>query len=110
MARASGGNKRVVSPANMRSEKRKESVLPVERRRSALRRDLNDMVRDPTGGLSEAKLWASLGKAIAAYLLMSNATYIIAYWDALAILLLIMVAPDLIKKVLNLKYQQGVSK
>ena len=79
-------------------------------RRSILRRDLNDIVRDPSGNVSEAKLWASLGKAIAAYLMMSNAAHIIAYWDALAILLLAMIAPDLIKKVLTLKYQQGVSK
>ena len=110
MARTSSGDEGMVSPANLRTEKRKESILPIDRRRSALRRDLNDMVRDPAGGLSEAKLWASLGKAIAAYLLMSNAAHIIAYWDALAILLLIMVAPDLIKKILNLKYQQGVTK
>jgi hypothetical protein len=68
------------------------------------------MVRDPEGNVSEAKLWASLGKAIAAYLLMSNSAHIIAYWDALAILLVAMIAPDLIKKVLTLKYQPGGGK
>ncbi len=74
-------------------------------RRSAIRRDLNDMVRDPEGRVSEAKLWASLAKAIAAYLMVTNSAHIIAYWDALAILLIAMIAPELIKKVLALKYQ-----
>ena len=96
----------MVPPANLRAKKRKESVLSVDRRRSVLRRDLNDMVRDPSGNVAEAKLWASLGKAIAAYLLMSNSAHIIAYWDALAVLLLILVAPDLIKKVLNLRKER----
>ena len=76
-------------------------------RRSVLRRDLNDMVRDPEGRVSEAKLWASLGKAICAYLLMYNRDAIIRNWDALAVMLVIMVAPDILKKLLSMKYGNG---
>lgn len=69
-----------------------------------LRRDLNDLVRTPTGQVAEAKVWSNVGKFIAAYLLLHYSEYIIERWDALTILLTILVLPDLFKKVLEMKY------
>ena len=79
--------------------------MPTRDRRIAnVRRDLNDLVRTPQGQVSEAKVWSNVGKFIAAYLLLHHAQYIIERWDALTILLTILVLPDLFKKVLEMKY------
>ena len=75
-----------------------------ELRHANLRRDVNDLVRAEDGKVSEAKLWTNIGKGIAAYMLVYHTGYIVDRWDALAILLLILVAPDMVKKLLTLKY------
>ena len=74
------------------------------RRTASLRRDLNDLVRTPEGKVAEAKVWSNVGKFIAAWLLIHHTEYIIERWDALTILLTILVLPDLFKKVLEMKY------
>ena len=72
-----------------------------------LRRDLNDVVRDVSGKVSAAKVSALVGQSIAAYLLLKHAQAVIERWDALAILLTILVAPDNFRKVINMKYSSG---
>lgn len=81
-----------------------KSKKPPEHRHANVRRDLNDLVRDESGRVSEAKAWASVGKLAAVYLLIYHSENVINHWDALAILLLIVVAPDLLKKWLTMKY------
>tara|TARA_R110000868_G_scaffold139682_1_gene354714 strand:+ start:249 stop:539 length:291 start_codon:yes stop_codon:yes gene_type:complete len=77
------------------------------KRGSILRRDLNDVVRDVSGKVSAAKVSALVGQSIAAYLLLKHAQAVIERWDALAILLTILVAPDNFRKVINMKYSSG---
>jgi len=77
----------------------------VKDKRNVLRRDLNDVVRSPDGRVSEAKLWASAGKAASLFLIMRYSESVIAHWDVLAVLLLVLVAPDLLKKMVAMKYQ-----
>lgn len=80
-------------------------VAPREQRsRVTIRRDLNDLVRDANGRVSSAKVGMNTGQLIAAYLLLKHSQFIIDRWDALAILLTILVAPDMFKKFINLKY------
>ena len=69
-----------------------------------LRRDFNDLVRDQNGQVSEAKAWANVGKGIAAYLLIEHTQYIVDRWDALITLLCILVLPDMLKKIITMKY------
>ena len=69
-----------------------------------MRRDFNDLVRGPDGLVSEAKVWANVGKGIAAYLLIEHTQYIVDRWDALITLLCILVLPDMLKKIIAMKY------
>ena len=78
-----------------------------EKRHHTIRRDLNDLIRSEDGKVSEAKVWTNAGKCIAAWLLLHHTEYIVERWDALTILLLILVAPDLVKKVVTMKYGQA---
>lgn len=87
-------------------KKPEKKIVDKERRAVNVRRDLNDMVRDPFGRVTEAKVWANVGKCIAAYLLVVYSDTIIAKWDTLTILLTILVLPDLAKKVIEMKWGQ----
>ena len=79
-----------------------------ERRTQLLRRDLNDLVRNADGRVSEAKTWAVIGKACAVWLLLHHTEYIVDRADALAVLLSIVILPDVFKKIIDAKY--GVHK
>ena len=78
-----------------------------DKRKVSIRRDLNDLVRGLDGKVSAAKTSALLGQGIAAYLLLAHSQTVLERWDALAILLTILVAPDSFRKVVNLKYSAG---
>jgi hypothetical protein len=73
-------------------------------RKQLLRRDLNDIVRAEDGKVSEAKLWANAGKGTAFFLLLNYSEKVIQTWDSLAILLLILIMPDLVKQLIKMKY------
>lgn len=81
-----------------------------ERRTARLRRDFNDIARSPDGRVSEAKLWSSAGKAAALFLLVRHAESVIESWDVLAVLLLVLIAPDLFKKFIAVRYPQTTQK
>lgn len=73
-------------------------------RHRAWRRDLNALVRDPDQRVSEAKLWANIGKALICYVLLFPNATLLEHWEGFAIMLLFLIAPDLVKKMLTLKY------
>lgn len=81
-----------------------------ERRTAKLRRDFNDIARSPDGRVSEAKLWASAGKAASLFLLIRHSESVIESWDVLAVLLLVLIAPDLFKKFLAMRYAAAQSR
>lgn len=75
-----------------------------DRRTSTLRRDLNSIVRSDNGEFSLTKLIGYCGQGIAGYLLIHHAEYIVDRWDALSILLCALIAPDMVKRIINFKY------
>lgn len=77
------------------------------RRGSTLRRDLNDLVREESGRLSPTKIGTLVGQWLAVKLIIENGTAIIANWDSLTVLFAVLIAPELFKKMMNLKYGNG---
>lgn len=75
-----------------------------ERRSPSVRRDLNDLVRDDKGKVSNTKIGTLLGQGMAIKLLWDNGTAIIANWDSLTVLFAMLIAPELFKRLMNLKY------
>lgn len=75
-----------------------------ERRQSVLRRDLNDLVRDESGRLSPTKIGTLVGQWLAVKLILSHGSEIIANWDSLTVLFSVLIAPELFKKLMNMKY------
>lgn len=79
--------------------------MGAERRRgSILRRDLNDLVRDESGRLSPTKIGTLVGQWLSVKLILENGTAIIANWDSLTVLFSVLIAPELFKKLMNMKY------
>lgn len=78
--------------------------LPLaEKRKSTLRRDLNESVRAPDGTFSEAKAWSNVGKLLCAWLIVGYTEMVLKTEYTLFTLLLFLIAPDLIKKFLVLR-------
>ena len=75
-----------------------------EKRHGGIRRDLNEIVRDEGGKISLGKVGTAVGQFIAAKLLLQHSEFIIDRADSLAILLLLLIAPEMVKKFLTLKY------
>ena len=75
-----------------------------ERRHLSVRRDVNDLVRDESGHVSQYKVGSLLGMLTAWYLLIHHAETLIDHWDALVILLTILVAPNAFAKLINTKF------
>lgn len=75
-----------------------------------MRRGLNDLVRNPEGKVSESKVWANVGKCIAVYLLLRYPVDILGRYDTLLILFGVLVFPDIIKKMISMKYDHSAPK
>lgn len=78
-----------------------------ERRQSILRRDLNDLVRDESGHLSPAKIGTLVGQWLSVKLILQHGDKLIGNWDSLTVLFTVLVAPELFKKLVNMKYGAG---
>jgi hypothetical protein len=81
-------------------------VTKPDKRGSILRRDLNDLVRDESGRLSPTKIGTLIGQWLAAHLILTQGAAIIANWDSLTVLFLVLIAPEMFKKLINMKYGQ----
>ena len=81
-----------------------------DKRRATIRRDLNDLVRDEDGHLSAVKIGTLIGQWLAIKLILENGAAIIANWDSLTVLFSVLIAPDLFKRLVTLKYGNGGSK
>jgi len=76
----------------------------VERRESVLRRDINELVRDPTGKVSAGKVGSIVGQFIAAKYLLVHNGQLIDKPEALLILLGVLTVPEVVKKFVTMKY------
>lgn len=68
-----------------------------------LRDDLNDLIRDPTGKVSEAKTFAVAFKTVFLYIFWGHANVILSDWGILAVVVCTFVAPDLLKKLISMR-------
>ena len=78
-----------------------------DRRHGTIRRDLNDLVRDESGGLSPTKIGTLVGQWLSVKLILEHGSEIIANWDSLTVLFMVLIAPEIAKKALNMKYGNG---
>ena len=90
----------------MDSKKNKQ----VDKRHSVLRRDFNDLVREESGRLSPTKIGTLVGQWLSVKLILENGSEIIANWDSLTVLFFVLIAPELAKKLLHMKYGNGHAK
>ena len=72
-----------------------------ERRKGGIRRDLNGLVRGKDGEISGSKIGTYAGQIIAAKLLLVNS---LPSWDVLAVLFLVLIAPEAYKQVLAMRW------
>jgi hypothetical protein len=75
----------------------------IEQRKASVRRDLNDLVRDPSGRVAEAKVFAVLFKPFLIWMFVKHAESILQDWGILTVIVITFVAPDLLKKIIALK-------
>ena len=93
----------------MEHSKTSRSVDPVEKRRSPIRRQLNAAFCDPNGHFSISKflaVWAQI--AVLAHMNTSWDTLILK-WESLTVVLVVLIAPDLLKKFISMRFN-GASK
>lgn len=75
-----------------------------DRRTGTIRRDLNDLVRDESGSLSQTKIGTLIAQWLCIKLILEHGSEIIANWDSLTVLFSVLIAPELFKKLVNMKY------
>ena len=68
------------------------------------RRQFNESFQNPDGSFSPAKSIAIVGQGICLWHLNLHFAELIAVWDSLLVILTFIVAPDVFKKFLNMKY------
>ena len=73
-----------------------------DQRQSTIRRNLNDMFMRG-GEVQESKFWGNLFKGAGFWLLVTHAETVLKDWAILATLLVVGIAPDLLKKIITLK-------
>ena len=77
----------------------------VERRHQKVRRDFNDLVRDEkTNRLSTFKIGGLVGQWLAVKLILEHSTEIIKSWDVLTVLFSILIAPALLRRLVEMKF------
>ncbi len=75
-----------------------------DQRKAGIRRDLNDLVRDREGRLDPVKIGTLVGQGLAVKLILEHGAAIIGNWDSLTVLFLVLTAPEMFKKLVNMKY------
>lgn len=79
-----------------------------ERRHSPVRRQFNDAFIDEGGRISLSKLVAFAGQVAALYHFGKSFDLLVEHWDSLLVVLAFIVSPELIKKLITMKYGGGI--
>jgi len=74
-----------------------------ERRHSLLRRDLNDLVREPSGKVAEAKAFAVAFKIAMLYIFIKHFDSVLKDAMTLLVFCAAFLAPDLLKKMISMR-------
>lgn len=77
--------------------------MKTDQRTYGIRRDINDLVRDESGKISGSKIGTYVGQGISAKLLLASVAPL-PTWDVLGILFTVLIAPEMLKKLLTMKY------
>lgn len=75
-----------------------------ERRKYSVRNDLDNLFRDDKGKLSGGKIGTYAGQIISGHLLLAHSNAIIERWDSMAILFLVLIAPEAYKRAIEMKW------
>ena len=75
-----------------------------DRRRAALRRQLNEAFLGPDGRVSLTKIIAIAAQTGVLYQAMQTWDRLIMSWDVLTVVLVFLIAPDGLKKLVQMKY------
>lgn len=75
----------------------------IERRGSRLRRDLNDLVRDRDGKVSETRIGILSFKALLFYVFLDQVELILKQWEIFSIFVTTFIVPDALKRILEAK-------
>ena len=81
--------------------------METERRQSGVRRNLNDLVRGDDGRISGSKIGTYAGQYLAGRALYLYTDDLIAHWDSLAVMFLVLIAPEMLKRIMAMKYIGG---
>lgn len=76
-----------------------------EERKSTLRRNLNDMFMR-NGEMQESKAWANMYKGAGLWILLNYTEKVLADWSILMVLMVVGIAPDLLKKAITMRTKQ----
>lgn len=77
-----------------------------EQRGSTLRRQINGIGMHG-GEAQESKIWAQIGKGLCVWLIWKLADVLVLHWETLFTLLLFIIAPELIKKFITMRFGGG---
>lgn len=75
-------------------------------KRSSIRRGVNSLAMNG-GEYQESKFFSTVGKCLCIWLVWKHAELLIDNWEALFVLLLFLIAPDLIKKFITMRFTGG---
>lgn len=81
-----------------------------ERRKQPLRRQVNDAFTDQDGHFSPVKTVAVFAQITVLYHFGRSFDALIPHADTMAVLVLVLIAPDAIKKFISMKYGNGNGK
>ena len=80
-----------------------------DRRTHPIKRTLGSLaMRD--GAVVESKIFSTVGKVLCIWLIYKHAEVLIAHEEALFILLAFLILPDLVKKLLDMRFSRGTTK
>lgn len=61
------------------------------------------------GEAQESKIWSQIGKGLCVWLIYKHADALIGQWEALFVLLLFIIAPELVKKFITMRFGGGLA-
>lgn len=84
-----------------------DPVPVADQRKGGIRRNLNDLFCGDDGKISGSKIGTYAGQIISGKLLIENSDELIKHWDSLAIMFTVLIAPEIWKLLMRMKYGGG---
>lgn len=81
-----------------------------ELRKPSLRRDMNELLFYRNGEVEHSKLWSNVGCGIVAYWMITLPALVWKEWLASIAIASALIAPDVLRKIVNMKAEQRKAK